>query len=87
MPHIGPSRHSYYVYIFASVPLVVAQIVGCVGLLAIVAGVSSSVYLYKKRRIRLQIESGHCATCGYDLRASKERCPECGTPVGAAVSL
>ncbi|GEM_PF-6157584 len=36
-------------------------------------------YVKKQRRLKHRL----CLACGYDLRASKERCPECGTAIPA----
>jgi hypothetical protein len=41
---------------------------------------------FKRRRAARRIAVGCCASCGYELRASPERCPDCGAaaiPFGA----
>jgi hypothetical protein len=62
------SKYAQFTY-FASMALCLIGL--CV--LAVV-----DVRVLRKRR---RLAAGLCPACGYDLRASKDRCPECGLAI------
>jgi hypothetical protein len=51
---------------------------GIVGSAFLLVATIVAVLWHKARRRQYRMRNNLCLNCGYDLRASPERCPECG---------
>jgi hypothetical protein len=51
--------------------------------LLLLSGALPAVWFWKWHRHARRQAAGQCDSCGYDLRASADRCPECGTAIPA----
>ena len=49
-----------------------------IALLALIAGAGAAIVIRRSLKSRRLQRVGRCSVCGYDLRASPDRCPECG---------
>jgi hypothetical protein len=68
LSHSGPAKGDRWIL---SVP---------VWLPTLLSAILPALWFTRLLRARRARRQGRCANCGYDLRATPDRCPECGTP-------
>jgi hypothetical protein len=83
----GPAEFSVWYYVVTTPSGRWLAVAVNLPVMALVATVLPVYQLVAKRRRRRRCNLGLCIYCGYDLRSSPERCPECGRPVVTADPL
>lgn len=51
------------------------------GAFSLLPAVRLTAWALRRRRRRRDVAENRCPACGYDLRATPDRCPECGTVI------
>lgn len=54
--------------------------------LVLLTAILPAYQFFRRERRFFRLRHNRCASCGYDLRASGERCPECGTAIAGGAS-
>jgi len=75
----GPSVGDPRAFHVGNYAVVGVRLAGLIVLASLVPAVWAFLFIRRRRARKV----GCCRTCGYDLRASPERCPECGSPAPA----
>ncbi len=62
------------------IAVIILSSAGCVATFLFTAALAGIVFYKQQKANRREewIATGHCAACGYDLRATPTKCPECG---------